>query len=132
MVTNIMMRQKIADIILGENDQVNIAFSITYLGYEIHDRGGADGIVLVNKGCSEANFGDLTNAKRWTLLFYLINHPEQFAHSLINKMERKGGGTYGEYVLLAETLKKEGLEMPEEVGHTNDMNRLITFNGEVI
>lgn len=116
--------------------------SMTFLDYTIKHCSNGDGMVLMKPGaigyeCHLGNYGDgmdemqLDNVKKAAVLFYMIARPEVFATCLMQKiMDGSNHGTYREMGLLKQQLKKEGLELPEEITEGEGINALIYYKGE--
>ena len=111
------------------------------MDYTIRNSGNSDGWVITKDSnkpnykrfeCNLGNFSTLKSAKEYCVRFFMIKRPETFSHTICNKMIRKGSGTSSEWGLLKDCLMKENITIPTELKPSNDMNRMITFNGEII
>jgi len=112
---------------------------IPFLDYLIVNSGNSDGWVITKsfstpgyKGYETnlGNFGTLDSAKEWSIRYFLIARPEIFAHTVCNKMIRKGSGTVHEYYRFVDCAK--GLPGVEEITSGDGTNMLISFNGGIV
>jgi len=119
----------------------NIKLEINFLDYTIVNSGNSDGWVITKdsskpnyKGyeCNLGNFKELEDAKEYCVRYFMIARPEVFATSICRKTTKQGSGSYHEWYLLKRCLENEGIEIPSEIGPSNDMNCMITFNGRGI
>jgi len=117
-----------------------INLDVQFLDYNIVNSGNSDGWVITKRyqpnykmyECNLGNFTELEDAKEYCVRYFMIARPETFAHTICNKMVKPKSGTMHEWYLLKKCLEKEGIPVPSEIGCTNDINCMITFNGKEI
>jgi hypothetical protein len=111
-------------------------FELEYLGFLITNTWNSDGYVLQGKPkrglplwqCHLGNYQELDEAKKAALFYFMLDRPEKFA-THIQHRAMYGYGCSHEWFTLKTVLEKEGIEMPEEITHSNDANLCIVFNG---
>lgn len=89
-----------------------------YLDYQIVDCGKFDRFVLCKPSgkqyeCHLGNYGDIEDAKRAAVHFFMINRPEEFSHQVYYRMN--GTHAMHDYYKFESVLKKEGLPIPIEL-----------------
>jgi hypothetical protein len=108
--------------------------TVQFLGFNIKYCTNNDGIVLMHSEAYKTlpdgythlgNFSKLEDAQEAAIFYYMIARPAKF-HVHMYRFAT-GGGTWGEYAVLKDSLKADGMEMPEEI--TYDMSNCILFNG---
>ena len=108
------------------------------LGFNIRNTGNSDGYVLMHPLadqdfskygwlCNLGNYGSLESARRDALIYFMIINADKFGHHIRNLIV-SGNGCHHEWFLLRDVLKKQELEMPEEVSHSDDTNFSILWN----
>jgi len=106
---------------------------IKFLDFELVDTGNGDGTVLVKDYASIANFESgekgILSAKKYAVIRYMVDRPNIFGSHNVSRI-LYGSGLYHEWFLFEKSVKDDGLEMPEELSHSDDLNFGITFNGE--
>ena len=108
---------------------------IKFLDYEIVDTGNGDGTVLCKNYASLANFesgeAGIMSAKKSATIRYMVERPDIFASHNTSRI-LYGAGLYHEWFLFENSVSNDGLDMPEELSKSNDLNFGITFNGKEI
>jgi len=110
-----------------DEDNLKKGQELEYLGYTIKNCSNNDGIVLLSPEDSHCgNFGNnVALAKRYALLNYMVTHKE-LQPTAVSRLDKSiGGGYWGDYSRLKECVKKDGLEFPEDIEMTTDLNRKI-------
>lgn len=117
-------------------------FYTKFLDFEISNSGNSDGFVLLgnikgNKMWGEGNhfhFGNYSNiedVKKRAIILFMMSRMEIFSSQVANRAQR-GRGCWGEFFLLRDVLKRENIEMPNEIKPSDCGNFMITFNkGEI-
>ncbi len=107
-----------------------------FLDYTIKNTGNGDGYVLFKHGkkskhyeCNLGNFSKAVDARKAAVLFFMIARPEEFATHMYH-LATGIGGTCHSWYKFKDVCEKEKIKMPVEIVMSNDMNCLITFNGE--
>lgn len=115
--------------------------SVQYLDYIIKNSVNNDGLVLLkpfgklyethlgNYGPGEEQ--NVLHCKRAALIYFMLARPETFATNIYYHV-RGYGGQMHEYYLLRNKLQEEGIEMPEEITCSMDMNAQILFNNKLL
>ena len=115
-------------------DNLKKAGNWKFLGYDIIHTGNSDGHVLKKDDfqwkCHLGNYTKLEDAKRVALFHYMMDNQDQCHGMLRNRMLYRSS-IHLEYAVLADIIKADGYEMPEEITPSKDMNQTIMFNGEV-
>jgi len=107
--------------------------TVQFLDYEIVNSGNGDNWV-VTKPSGElwethlGNYINLEEAKKDCVLNFMIARPAQFATHIRRYVEHSS--TYMEWHVFQREVQRAGLTMPDEIGHSADMNALLLFNGE--
>ena len=104
--------------------------TLNYLGYTIKNALNNDGIILINPTGNHCGFfgNNLNLAKKYAFLNYMMDKP-RLRSTLVSRLSKSdGGGHYGDYSLLMSCLKSDGLEKPDDVHMTSDMNRMINLS----
>ena len=60
----------------------------------------------------------------------MLARPEEFAHSICNKLREKNSGTMHEYYGFKNVCEKEKIKIPDEISCGDSMNCMIYFNGK--
>jgi len=113
---------------------MKVPYKIKFLDMTIQDTGNGDGVTIVGtdggiEQCSVGNFSDLITAKVWATRWFMIQHPVPFAHHVWQRMNEQGGGCSREFSKFKQFCEQEGIAIPSDISHTNDMNQLITCCG---
>lgn len=111
---------------------------VTFLDYTILNTGNGDGWVLMKTGysfsnlweCNLGNFNDVEVAKKYAVLNFMVARPAEFSAQIVARMT--GTHIYHDGYKFASVVKKLGIEMPAEIGISDDENCILTFNGEII
>lgn len=104
----------------------------------IQDTGNNDGITIVGRDgdcaeCSVGNFDDLKIAKKWATLWFMIQRPATFGHSIWLRVGREDRqGTCHEFYLLRDYCRKNKIAIPKDITESKDMNASILCCGERI
>ena len=113
-----------------------------FLDYTIEYCNNNDGIIMYKEGVDMlsanhheqhlGNYATLDDAQTAAIVFFMIARPNIFAHSILNKvLGGSGTGTYHEYFLLKEQLRKEGIIQPSEITALDEPNNyLIGYKGQ--
>jgi hypothetical protein len=118
---------------LAKGEQIN------YLDYVIKNCTNNDGVVLLKPGAHNyeshlGNYGNgenLDNVKISAIVFYMIARPEIFATTIMQKiLSGNDNGTYHEYFKLKNSLKNDGIKMPEEITEGDSFNFMIYYKGK--
>lgn len=96
-----------------EQDEVNTTFIIT------KPNGSKDEML--------GQYSNLDEAKLACFMLFLISRHDVFAKHILNRV-LYGKGCKMEYVVFKEILRKEGIDMPEEITHTMEFG--ILFKGK--
>jgi len=112
-------------------------FELEYIGFIISNTWNSDGYVLQGKPkrglplwqTHLGNYSNLDDAKEAALFYFMLKRPEHFANHIQNRTMYGYGCTH-EWFKLKSVLEKEGMEMPEEITHSDDANLAIHFNGK--
>jgi len=120
-------------------------FEIDYLNMKIINTWNSDGYVLIDpdelfsshcgnyrgkkKNPEDLHDSGLMDAKHAALTYCIMKIPS-LRHLLARRYLHEGN-TYLEYSNFVDILKKEGIEVPEEITHDNSSSKLIMFNGKV-
>lgn len=131
------MKTETENIVLPKGEQIK------FLDYIIQNSLNNDGLVLIGNnenwntksivyGGHLGNYGTGTQssvnmAKKFALIHFMLMRPEKFDMALMRRINKPGSGSHHEYFALSRVLKKEGLEMPEEITHSRDGNYSIMF-----
>ena len=111
---------------------------VTFLDYVIVNTGNGDGWVLKKPDtsyenlweCHLGNYHNVDDAKRSAIQYFMIARPNEFSAQVHARMN--GNHIYMDYYKFIDVLKKEGIETPAEIGHSDDMNFVLTFNGKMV
>ena len=112
---------------------------VNFLDYVIVNSGNSDGWVIKKADfdaanlweCHLGNFSTLETAKQWAVLNFMIARPAVFHASIIYRMQGMGGSYHDGYLFMGQ-LEKENIPVPPELGISDDMNCMLTFNGKRI
>lgn len=100
------------------------------LGHTIKMCTNNDGIVLLSpKGIHLGNFGEnVVSAKQYAVINYMLDQPSLRA-TMVSRIACSviRGGHWGDYSLLIDAIKKDGLEIPNNIKMLDAMNRQIDF-----
>lgn len=112
-----------------------------FLDYQIKYCTNNDGIVLMKHPdrpqegyeCHLGNYSTLDSAQQAAIIYFMLARPNDFANCLLHKVMRNGSGTVHEYYIMIDVLKREGIEVPEELMLSTDgMNCMIGYKGDKI
>jgi hypothetical protein len=111
---------------------------VKFLDYVIVNTGNGDGWVLQKKSyavknlweCHLGNFKDLDMAKKYAVLNFMVARPADFSHEIVARMT--GSHIYHDGYTFKRVVEKLGIEMPVEIGISNDSNFILTFKGKII
>lgn len=116
-------------------------FPINFLNATIVRNG--DGIVISKNGCNalpgamvfskepSKEEQSVVSAKRDIIRLFMIEHSDTYEASIYYRMNKRGGA-YLEWFTMKNHLQSLGMDMPEGLGPSGDMNMLISFEGKVI
>lgn len=103
---------------------------IKFLDMRIQDTGNSDGVTLVINDCSAGNFGtNWESAKLWAIRMFMIRRPDDFGAAIAYRLSNHNRGAYMEWFTFKKVCDREGIEIPEGLGPSEDCNFLITYNG---
>lgn len=111
---------------------------IFFLDYVIVNTGNGDGWVLMKKDygisnlweCHLGNFSDSEVAKKYAVLNFMVARPNEFSAQIVARMT--GTTIYHDGYKFQSVVKKLGLDMPAEIGISDDGNCTLTFKGEIL
>lgn len=122
--------------VCGSTDEDHVKHTVIFLDYAIVNSGNSDGWVITKPTgdlweCHLGNFDNLDKAKLWAVRYFMISRASIFAHGIARRM---GGlsGTYHEWFLFEQVVKKAGLIMPEELHAGDGSNFMIYFKGKKV
>lgn len=109
--------------------------NVKFLDYEIVNSGNGDGWVITKPSgkpyeCHLGNFNELETAKRYCVLNFMSARPADFSAQIIARMT--GSFIYHDGFKFKRVVGDENIEMPKEIGVSEDANCILTFKGEKI
>lgn len=112
--------------------------TIKYLDYDITVHTNGDGIVISKRGdnaqlyeCHLGNYSTIDNAKMCATIYFMIARPSDFATTIFFRAMGRGGQYY-EFGKLQDVLKREKIDMPDELSPSVDGNRQILYKRKKI